>query len=101
MAQKGNLYISGHSESVLQWYSTRTAADSAAYLLALIRPDMHVLDIGCGPGTISADLAELVPQGKVIGVELGPVSIDQARNRNMANECRLKTLALILEMHTP
>jgi ubiquinone/menaquinone biosynthesis C-methylase UbiE len=30
---------------------------------------MHILDVGCGPGTITADLAKVVPEGHVIGIE--------------------------------
>ena len=30
---------------------------------------MHILDVGCGPGTITADLAKLVPAGHVTGIE--------------------------------
>jgi SAM-dependent methyltransferase len=40
---------------------------------------MHILDIGCGPGTITADLAALVPEGKVTGLEYVPDVLEQAR----------------------
>jgi SAM-dependent methyltransferase len=40
---------------------------------------MRILDIGCGPGTITADLAALVPQGHVTGVDHAPGILDQAR----------------------
>ncbi len=56
-------YIHGHHESVLRSHTWRTAANCAGYLLPSLRPDMRILDIGCGPGTITADLAKLVPQG--------------------------------------
>ena len=91
MAQKENCYISGHSRSVVDFHSARTAANSAAYLLASIRPDMHILDIGCGPGTITADLAELVPQGSVIGIDLSPEVIEEARS--MATKRSLKNVS--------
>ena len=91
MAQRGNLYISGDSKSVLNWHSARTAANSAGYLLGSIRPDMHILDIGCGPGTITADLATLVPQGSVIGIDLGPGVIEEARS--MAAKRSLKNIS--------
>ena len=41
---------------------------------------MHILDIGCGPGTITADFASLVPQGRVTGMESVPGVLDQARS---------------------
>jgi len=72
-------YINGHHSSVLRSHSWRTAENSAAYLLSSIRPDMHILDIGCGPGTITADFAALVPQGQVIGLENTAEVLEQGR----------------------
>ncbi|KAH8803717.1 S-adenosyl-L-methionine-dependent methyltransferase [Xylogone sp. PMI_703] len=63
------LYIHGYEPSVLRSHSWRNASNSAAYLLPHIAPSMHILDVGCGPGTITLDLAKLVPNGKVIGLE--------------------------------
>ncbi|EED82032.1 predicted protein [Postia placenta Mad-698-R] len=62
-------YINGHHESVLRSHNWRTVENSAAYLLKSIRPDMHVLDVGCGPGSITIDFARLVPQGHAVGIE--------------------------------
>ncbi|KAK6431434.1 hypothetical protein LTR95_012402 [Oleoguttula sp. CCFEE 5521] len=57
----------------------RTAAKQAAHLLPLLKPSMTVLDVGCGPGTISLGLAEAVPDGKVVGIDLNPASIKHAQ----------------------
>ncbi|MFG2543444.1 methyltransferase domain-containing protein [Streptomyces sp. NPDC048594] len=73
------VYTHGHHESVLRSHTWRTAANSAAYLLGSLRPHMKVLDIGCGPGTITADLAALVPDGHVTGVDRAPEIVDRAR----------------------
>ncbi|MET8078578.1 class I SAM-dependent methyltransferase [Streptomyces sp. NPDC005303] len=73
------VYTHGHHESVLRSHTWRTAANSAAYLLGSLKPHMKILDIGCGPGTITADLAELVPEGKVTGVDQASGVLDQAR----------------------
>lgn len=62
-------YIHGHAESVLRSHRTRTAANSAAYLLAHLRPGQSLLDIGSGPGSITADLARLVAPGRVVALE--------------------------------
>ena len=44
-----------------------------------IGPGQTVVDIGCGPGFASVDLAETVgPQGAVIGIERSPRFIEQA-----------------------
>jgi ubiquinone/menaquinone biosynthesis C-methylase UbiE len=62
-------YTHGHEQPTLASHATRTAASSAAYLLPLLSPGMHVLDVGCGPGTITLDLAALVAPGRVIGLD--------------------------------
>ncbi|MFI9719705.1 class I SAM-dependent methyltransferase [Streptomyces sp. NPDC052396] len=76
----GAVYVHGHHESVLRSHSWRTAANSAAYLLPELRPSMRILDIGCGPGTITADLAALVPQGRVTGLDPAGSVLERARS---------------------
>ncbi|MFE6843327.1 methyltransferase domain-containing protein [Streptomyces sp. NPDC057686] len=73
------VYTHGHHESVLRSHRWRTAANSAAYLIGRLRPGMAVLDVGCGPGTITADLAELVaPGGRVTAVDAAQDVLEQA-----------------------
>ena len=62
-------YLHGHADSVLRSHRTRTAQNSAAYLLAALRPGLTVLDVGSGPGTITVDLAERVAPGRVTALE--------------------------------
>ncbi|MFJ8589403.1 methyltransferase domain-containing protein [Streptomyces sp. NPDC093595] len=74
------VYTHGHHESVLRSHRWRTAANSAAYLLGELRAGLDVLDVGCGPGTITADLAALVaPGGRVTGVDSAGGVLEQAR----------------------
>jgi SAM-dependent methyltransferase len=61
-------YTHGHAESVLRSHRARTAANSAAYLLPHLRPTDRLLDVGSGPGTITADLARVV--GDVVALEI-------------------------------
>ena len=72
-------YTHGHHESVLRSHRRRTAEDSAAYLLPHLKPGMTVLDIGCGPGTITADLAERVAPAAVVAVDQVADVLDVAR----------------------
>lgn len=78
-------YIHGHHVSVIASHGARTAADSAAYLLPHLAPGMRVLDVGCGPGTITIDLAEAVAgegelgAGGVVGLESTPAPLEVAR----------------------
>jgi ubiquinone/menaquinone biosynthesis C-methylase UbiE len=89
MAKETATYIHGHHESVLRSHTWRTAENSAAYLLPHLRPDHRILDIGCGPGTITADLAALVPDGHVTAVDYAPAIVEQAAkeaaSRGLAN----------------
>jgi len=72
-------YTHGHHDSVLQSHRWRTAANSAAYLLGDLQPGYSLLDVGCGPGTITADLAALVAPGPVTAVDMEPAILDEAR----------------------
>ena len=62
-------YTHGHHDSVLSSHRTRSAADSAAYLVPRLGPGQRLLDVGCGPGTISVDLAALVAPGEVVALD--------------------------------
>ncbi|KAK5938221.1 hypothetical protein PMZ80_009191 [Knufia obscura] len=73
-------YSHGHHASVISTHARRTAANSAQFLLPHIKPHFKILDLGCGPGTITADLAALVPQGSVIGMEIVESVLEQARS---------------------
>jgi SAM-dependent methyltransferase len=74
-----DVYTHGHHESVLRSHRWRTAENSAAYLLPHLKPHMKILDVGCGPGTITADLAGRVPRGHVTGIDTAPGIVEQAR----------------------
>jgi hypothetical protein len=57
-------YLHGHHDSVLRSHRWRTAQNSAGYLIGRLPPAADILDIGCGPGTITADLAVLAAPGR-------------------------------------
>jgi SAM-dependent methyltransferase len=72
-------YTHGHHESVLRSHRWRTAENSAAYLLPHLKSGDTVLDVGCGPGTITADLARRSSPGRVTAVEITEAALDLAR----------------------
>ncbi|ARQ67863.1 SAM-dependent methyltransferase [Streptomyces marincola] len=72
-------YVHGHHEAVLRSHRWRTATNSAAYLLPELRPGQALLDIGCGPGTLTADLAARVAPGRVTAVDRAPGVLAEAR----------------------
>lgn len=91
MSKEQAVYTHGHHESVVRDHARRTAQDSAAFLLPYIKPNHNLLDVGCGPGTITADFAELVPQGKVTGVDAVEAVLEQAKS--FAESRGLKNIA--------
>jgi ubiquinone/menaquinone biosynthesis C-methylase UbiE len=71
-------YTHGHDDSVLRSHRWRTAENSAAYLLPFLEPGMDLLDVGCGPGTITVDLARRVAPGTTIGIDAAAKVIEEA-----------------------
>ncbi|RAK96937.1 class I SAM-dependent methyltransferase [Aspergillus ibericus CBS 121593] len=72
-------YTTNHAPSVLQTHSWRTLTNSASYLLPYLQPSMKILDIGCGPGSITIDFARHVPTGHVTGLEYVADPLPHAR----------------------
>lgn len=75
-----DVYTHGHHESVLRSHRWRTAENSAGYLLPALRSGMRLLDVGCGPGTITVNLARLLEPGRVVGVDTSADVIEVARS---------------------
>jgi ubiquinone/menaquinone biosynthesis C-methylase UbiE len=86
---QGDVYTHGHHESVLRSHASRTAANSAAYLLPHLTHGLKLLDVGSGPGTITADFALLVAPGEVLGLDRAPEVVAAAtalaRERHLHN----------------
>ena len=70
-----------------EWNAAAYAANSvvqhtwARELMARLdlRGDEHLLDVGCGDGKITAELARALPRGSVTGVDASPQMIEFAR----------------------
>src|SRR5437879_5013939 len=72
-------YTHGYRDEVLQVLGRRTAAVEADFFVPHLRSGMAVLDCGCGPGSITVDLAEIVAPGQVVGVDLAEEQLAGAR----------------------
>lgn len=53
-------YTHGHHESVLRSHNVRDIANSAEYLRPHLTATTRLLDVGAGPGSITADFAGIV-----------------------------------------
>lgn len=71
-------YTHGHHDSVLKSHTWRTIANSAAYLEKHLEAGLSLLDVGCGPGTITVEFAERLAPGRVVGLDASAEVITKA-----------------------
>jgi ubiquinone/menaquinone biosynthesis C-methylase UbiE len=81
MTRSRESYTPGYSEPTLQLMLKRTAAKHAAFFTPFLQRGMRLLDCGCGPGTITIDLAKLVVPGQVVGIDIEPAQLRSAQHR--------------------
>ena len=72
-------YTHGYSEAVLSSHARRTVENSFDYGRHLLQPGLRVLDLGCGPGTITVEIARAVAPGEVVGADIDATVLDRAR----------------------
>ena len=72
-------YIVGYSPLTRQRHASRTVVRQAAFFLPHLRPGMSLLDCGCGPGTITIGLAQIVNPGQVVGIDMESSMVERAR----------------------
>jgi ubiquinone/menaquinone biosynthesis C-methylase UbiE len=72
-------YTHGYGRAARQHMVARTVETNASFVLPHLRPGLDVLDCGCGPGSITVDLAERVAPGRVVGIDLANRQVAAAR----------------------
>ncbi len=94
MTAESDRYTHGHHQSVLRSHTWRTAKNSAAYLLPHLRAEMQMLDVGCGPATITIDLARILSDGSVVGLE--PVAEPLEIARKNADDAGIRNVEFVI-----
>ena len=79
--QQHETYTLGYSSSATtNYYAIRAATRDAAFFLPYLSSGMGLLDCGCGPGSITIGLADVVKPGKVVGIDIGTSNIERAKS---------------------
>lgn len=74
-------YVLGYDNAVVDKLAQRHAKREAAFVLPFVPLRARLLDAGCGPGSITRGLAQMVPGGSVVGVDLDAGQIARARQQ--------------------
>jgi ubiquinone/menaquinone biosynthesis C-methylase UbiE len=78
MAQSPDSYVQQSNADFERQMALRTADSAATFLVPHLHPGMRLLDVGCGPGSITLGLARLIAPGEAVGVDLQPTQVEQA-----------------------
>lgn len=77
-------YIPGYKDAHIRHHAWRTAENSAGYLLPTLdamrqsSPHVKMLDVGAGPGTLSASFAQRIPEGHVTATDISEDVLSRA-----------------------
>ena len=74
-------YTPGHTANAVEFMSRRSLESHGAFLIPYLEDAMSVLDCGCVPGSITFGIADRIPKGRVIGVDIDDPQIGLARIR--------------------
>ncbi|KAI1273829.1 S-adenosyl-L-methionine-dependent methyltransferase [Xylaria sp. FL0933] len=82
-------YKQGYSACTTATHEKRTAETNAAFLIPHIKKTDHILDVGCGPGTITTGFVKYAPEGTVIGLDMSSDVLERAKK--LASEAAVPT----------
>jgi ubiquinone/menaquinone biosynthesis C-methylase UbiE len=78
---RDEVYSISDSQAQREYVENRTAAQWVGFFLPHLRVGMSLLDCGCGVGSITLDLAEIVAPGQVVGIDTDAEQLDIARSQ--------------------
>lgn len=82
-------YTQGHSNHTIATQQLRTAESNAAFLLPHIKKTDYILDVGCGPGTITTGFIKYASEGSIVGIDISAEVLQKAKA--LATEANIPT----------
>lgn len=79
-------YTPGHSANASAFMAARDLASHGFFLTPLLQPGFDVLDVGCGPGTITTGIAEAVFPARVTAVDISREQLETVRRLAQGRE---------------
>lgn len=89
MTSEETNYTQGYSEATLTSHASRTIESDASFLIPHLRATDHILDVGCGPGTITVGFAAIATGGSVTGIDISEQVLEVARETDQ--KARMKS----------
>ena len=89
MTNKREEYTMGYGPAAVALMGARSAQTHATFFLPYLKSGMKLLDCGCGPGTVTLGLAQIVAPGSAVGTDIEAsqmaLATKTAAERNVAN----------------
>ena len=76
---KRDVYTHGHQPAAVEQHAKRTAEVCAQFVRPIISSQSEILDVGCGPGSITVGLARWATHGSVTGIDVGKEVLQAAQ----------------------
>jgi SAM-dependent methyltransferase len=73
------IYSGGYGQHLVSQFARRSLDREGAFFRPFLQPGMNVLDAGCGPGSMTVEIARIVAPGKVIGIDIGDEQFEVGR----------------------
>ncbi len=74
-------YTPGHSPTSVNFMAMRSLESHGAFFQEALSGGRRLLDVGCGPGTITLGLAQTLSSGEVVGVDFAESQVEEAQRR--------------------
>lgn len=78
-SEEKHTYKQGHDKYSTATHERRKAESDAGFVLPFVKPTDRILDVGCGPGTITTGFISYATEGSVIGIDISPEVLEKAK----------------------